>query len=80
MTLFDDEGKELEEIKLYELQTRDEMHQLLVDKGFTKKTVSQKATDAQLAQMEKALNLSPSPLASSAGSTYLMLCGAIFGE
>ena len=80
MTLFDDEGKELEEIKLYELQTRQEMHQKLVDKGFTKKTVSQKATDAQLAQMERTLNLSPSPLASSAGSTYLMLCGVIFGE
>jgi len=52
MTIFDDEDKEIEQIKLYELKTRDEMHQLMVDKGFPKKTTAQKAADIQLALME----------------------------
>ena len=78
--IFDDEDKELEQIAMYEFQTRDEMHKLLVDKGFTKKSTQQKVTDIQLAQMEKTINLSPSPLASSAGSTKFMLCSVIFGE
>lgn len=55
LTIYDDEGKEIEDIKLYELKTRAEMHQLLLDKGFAKKTQSEKAQERQVVTREKQL-------------------------
>lgn len=80
LTIFDDKDNELEQIAMYGLQTRDEMHALLLDKGFAKKSTSQKVADIQLAQMAKTLDLSPLSLASSTGSTQIMLFSVIFGE
>eukprot|EP00533_Pseudo-nitzschia_delicatissima_P013762 CAMPEP_0197280552 /NCGR_PEP_ID=MMETSP1432-20130617/21655_1 /TAXON_ID=44447 /ORGANISM="Pseudo-nitzschia delicatissima, Strain UNC1205" /LENGTH=142 /DNA_ID=CAMNT_0042747263 /DNA_START=283 /DNA_END=712 /DNA_ORIENTATION=- len=59
MTLFDDSGTQLEEIKLYELKTREEMHTLMIEKGFSKKTKSQKVADIQLEKMERRIGSSP---------------------
>eukprot|EP00533_Pseudo-nitzschia_delicatissima_P011144 CAMPEP_0116087190 /NCGR_PEP_ID=MMETSP0327-20121206/5238_1 /TAXON_ID=44447 /ORGANISM="Pseudo-nitzschia delicatissima, Strain B596" /LENGTH=137 /DNA_ID=CAMNT_0003578255 /DNA_START=219 /DNA_END=633 /DNA_ORIENTATION=- len=77
MTLFDDSGTQLEEIKLYKLNTREEMHTLMVEKGFSKKTESQKVADIQLEKMEKRIGSSPGT--SSVMGTLSALYFVIFG-
>lgn len=82
MTLFDDSDKQLEEIKLYELQTREEMHTLMIEKGFSKKTASQKVADIQLEKMEKRLG-SGAQSASVMGTLsalYLVIFGVLAGK
>lgn len=74
MTIYDDEDKELEEIKLYQLKTREEMHKLMTDKGFTKKTKAQKVTEIQLDKMN---NAGSSVI--SLQSMFFMVFGTIAG-
>lgn len=57
LSIFDDENKHIEDVKLYELQTRTEMHKLMVDKGFVKKTENQKKAELQEAVVEKQLKV-----------------------
>lgn len=62
LTIFDDEGKFIEDVKLYELETRAEMHKLLSDKGFFKKTRRQIAGEIQEASRETQLKALDQPL------------------
>jgi len=55
LTIFDDEGNATEKIKLYELKTRAEMHKLISDKGFRKKTRLERAAQRQGTATEKQL-------------------------
>jgi len=61
LTIFDDEGKFIEDVKLYELETRAEMHKLLSDKGFLEKTQSQIAGEIQETRREKQLKVLNQP-------------------
>lgn len=61
LTIFDDEGKFIEDIKLYELETRAEMHRLLSDKGFLKKTQAQIAGEIQETTRENQLRAIDQP-------------------
>lgn len=63
LTIMDDDGKKLEEIKLFTMKTREEMHKLMEDKGFAKKTKQEKlieirneAVDKEIASNEFAYN------------------------
>ena len=55
LTIYDDKGKELEEIKLYDLKVREEMHQLLLDKGFVKKTQANRLEELKMDTVQKQL-------------------------
>ena len=63
LTILDDEGKQIEDVKLYELKTRPEMHQLLVDKGFRKKTEEERMTEIQVVRTESQLKAMEPPTA-----------------
>jgi hypothetical protein len=52
MTIFED-GVKKEDVQLYEMKTRDEMHKLMQDKGFTKKTAQQKLESLQSERREQ---------------------------
>ncbi len=82
MTLFDDSGTQLEEIKLYKLNTREEMHTLMVEKGFSKKTESQKVADIQLEKMEKRIGSSPgtSSVMGTLSALYFVIFGVLAGK
>jgi len=71
LSIFDDEHKHLEDIKLYELKTRTEMHKLLVDKGFTKKTEEQKQAEIREATVESQLRAIGQPSAVYGNMSYL---------
>jgi cytochrome bd-type quinol oxidase subunit 1 len=56
MTIYNDDGTQQgEPIQLYELQTREQMHQVMVDKGFHKKTRQQEIQEIQSEVREKQL-------------------------
>ena len=63
MTIFDDEKKQIEEVHLYELKTREEMHKVLMDKGFTKKTEQERLLEVQAARTETQLRAIERPTA-----------------
>lgn len=54
MTLFED-GKEVEEIKLYGYKTEDDMHQLFEKKGLQKKSQGEIFKDQRIRMAEKEL-------------------------
>jgi len=54
LTIYDD-GKEIKDIPLYELKTRNDMHKLMIDEGFQKKTQQQKIEEIQVDRIEKQL-------------------------
>jgi hypothetical protein len=55
MTIFEDGKQQGEPVQLYELQTRDQMHQLMVDKGFHKKTKQEEIQQIQEERREQQL-------------------------
>jgi len=55
LTIYDD-GKVIKDILLYELETRNDMHQLMIDEGFQKKTQQQKIEEIQVERIEKQLS------------------------
>jgi hypothetical protein len=56
MTIYNDDGTpQGQPIQLYELQTREQMHQLMVDKGFHKRTEQQEIQALQAEVREKQL-------------------------
>ena len=54
LTIFDD-GKKVEDIQLYSLKEKSEMHELFVSKGFHKKDTSQIQEERRVKQVEKEL-------------------------
>jgi len=62
LTIFNDEKKPIEEVKLYELNTREEMHKLLTEKGFAKKTQEERLEEAQAVRIESELRAIEEPL------------------
>ena len=50
-----DDGQKVEEVKLYDLKTNDEMHQMMVDKGFKKKGAEVVKEERRIKQVEKEL-------------------------
>lgn len=62
LTIFDDKNKTIEEVKLYELKTREEMHKLMTKKGFAKKTQEERLQEAQAARRESELRAIEEPL------------------
>mmetsp|Transcript_29028 Transcript_29028/g.42687 ORF Transcript_29028/g.42687 Transcript_29028/m.42687 type:complete len:134 (-) Transcript_29028:247-648(-) len=38
MTIYDKEGEEVEQVAMHEIKNKEEMHQLMVDKGFERKS------------------------------------------
>lgn len=84
MTIFDDEKQQqpIEEVKLYELETRAEMHKLMEEKGFSKKTPEQKAAEISVARRENQLRAIERPMAvyDTLTGLYLMVFALIGGE
>jgi len=62
LTIFNDEKKPIEEVKLYELNTREEMHKLLTEKGFAKKTQEERLEEVQAVRIESELRAIEEPL------------------
>lgn len=54
LTIFED-GKEVKQIKLYELKTREEMHTLMIKEGFHKKNEEDKIKEIQVQRIENQL-------------------------
>lgn len=54
LTIFED-GKEVKQIKLYELKTREEMHTLMIKEGFHKKNEEDKIKEIQAQRIEDQL-------------------------
>jgi len=54
LTIYDD-GKEIKDIPLYTLKTRNDMHKLMIDEGFQKKTQQEKHEEIQVERREKQL-------------------------
>jgi len=54
MTIYED-GVKKEDIELYKLETREQMHKLMQDKGFEKKTQEDKLAEIQAVRREKQL-------------------------
>ena len=73
MSIFDDEMKLIKDVKLYELKTRDEMHKLLVDKGFLKKSNSEILAEMQVARRESQLRAMDQP-----STVYNLLTASYF--
>mmetsp|Transcript_128593 Transcript_128593/g.191597 ORF Transcript_128593/g.191597 Transcript_128593/m.191597 type:complete len:106 (-) Transcript_128593:425-742(-) len=52
MTIYDDD-KKVEDIRLYDLKTKDDMHGLMTEKGFSKKDATQITKDRRIRQADK---------------------------
>jgi len=82
MSIFDDDGKLIEDVKLYELKTRDEMHKLVADKGFLKKTRGERVAELQEARRESQLRALEEPSAvydALTGLYFVVFCLIGFG-
>ncbi len=81
MTIFKD-GAEVEDVALYDLKTREEMHKLMVEKGFQKKTAGQKMEEIQVEQREKQIQQveKGSPAGTSVMGLYFVVLASVFGE
>jgi len=79
LSIFDDEKKLIEDVKLYELETRDEMHKLLADKGFLKKTRDQRTAEIYEARTENQLRAlgEPSGVYGVMTGLYFVVFGVI---
>jgi hypothetical protein len=55
MTIYDNGTQQGEPVQLYELQTRAEMHKLMLDRGFHVKTPQDKLEEAQVERREAQL-------------------------
>jgi len=77
LTIYDDEGKELEEIKLYDLDVREEMHQLLLDKGFAKKTQANRIEEIKMDMVQKQLRAMDSSSAVAENFTHFYFLIAV---
>ena len=83
MTIFDEDGQMMEEVELYKLETREEMHKLMVDKGFLKKTKAQKVAEIQLARMEQRVGggkPGSSSFTGTMGALYVMVTVVLAGK
>lgn len=81
MTIFRD-GEEVEEVAMYELKTREEMHKLMVEKGFHKKTAAQQFEDVKVEQREKQIEQveKGSPVGNSLFGLYFVALGSVLGK
>jgi len=82
MTIFDEDGQMMEEVELYKLETREEMHKLMADKGFLKKTKAQKVAEIQLARMEQRVGggkPGSSSFTGTMGALYVMVTVVLAG-
>mmetsp|Transcript_23066 Transcript_23066/g.50337 ORF Transcript_23066/g.50337 Transcript_23066/m.50337 type:complete len:143 (+) Transcript_23066:218-646(+) len=75
MTILDDNGKTLEEVALYKLKTREDMHKLMKEKGFVKKSQEQMVSEgqAELVKAELKQLETTSHLYSSVSSLYFVI-------
>lgn len=58
LTIYDD-GKEIKNIPLFELKTRNDMHKLMIDEGFQKKSQQEKIEEIQVERRETQLRQMP---------------------
>jgi hypothetical protein len=81
MTIFKD-GEREEEVALYELRTREEMHKLMVEKGFQKKTAEQKVAATIVEHREKQMQqIENGSLAeNSTFGLYFVVMGSVLGR
>ena len=82
MTILDDDGKTLGEVALYKLKTREDMHKLMKEKGFVKKSRGQKVAERRVELVKQQLNQleSTSYLYSSVSSLYLVIFIVVAGK
>lgn len=52
LTIFED-GVQKEDVKLYDMKTRDEMHKMMQSKGFTKRSAAEKLESMQAERREQ---------------------------
>eukprot|EP00536_Pseudo-nitzschia_multiseries_P005429 jgi/Psemu1/285769/fgenesh1_pg.101_\ len=62
LSIFDDNGKPIEAVQLYKLKTREEMHKLMVEKGFVKKSKGQVVAEIKAKNIEEQLLKLESPM------------------
>lgn len=55
LTIYDSDGKATEDVPLYELKSRHEMHALMIEKGFRKKTQQERENEILIERREKQL-------------------------
>jgi len=55
LTIYDEDGKQIKDVPLFELKTRKDMHQFMIDEGFHKKTQQEKVEEIQVERREKQL-------------------------
>ena len=86
LTIYDSDGKATEDVPLYELKTRDEMHKLMIEKGFRKKTQQEKEDEILIERREKQLrqiDASSGPFTSfynTLTGLYLMVFFVVLGR
>ena len=83
MTIFDENGQQKEDVQLYELQTREQMHALMKDKGFHRKSSQDKIKEIQVERTEKQLKQVGDGTSSFYGQMigiYFLVIVVVFGK
>jgi len=84
LTIYDEDGKEIKDVPLYELKTRKDMHQFMIDEGFHKKTQQQKVEEIQVERREKQLQQmsvgGPSSFYNTITGLYVMVFVVLAGK
>lgn len=83
LTIYDEDGNQIKDVPLYELKTRKDMHQLMIDEGFHKKTQQQKVEEIQVErreiQLEQISDGGPSSFYNTITGLYVMVFVVLAG-
>ena len=79
LTIYGSDGKATEDVPLYELKSRQEMHALMIEKGFRKKTQQEKDTEIVIERREKQLEQIDASYNTLTG-LYLMVLFVLAGK
>jgi hypothetical protein len=84
LTIYDEDGNQIKDVPLYELKTRKDMHQLMIDEGFHKKTQQQKVEEIQVErreiQLEQISDGGPSSFYNTITGLYVMVFVVLAGK
>ena len=84
LTIYDEDGKQIKDVPLFELKTRKDMHQFMIDEGFHKKTQQEKVEAIQVERREKQLEQisagGPSSFYNTITGLYVMVFVVLAGK
>lgn len=84
LTIYDEDGKQIKDVPLFELKTRKDMHQFMIDEGFHKKTQQEKVEEIQVERREKQLEQisdgGPSSFYNTITGLYVMVFVVLAGK